>query len=85
MQPYDHASKVLLSALSRPAELGNLAEPEWDALLRQARSANVLSRLAFAVQDQGIGDRLPDHVVEAFRAATNLYEHRRRTILWELA
>ena len=76
MQPHDHSSKVLLSALGRPAGLGDLTEAEWDVLLRQARTANVLSRLAFAVQDQGIADRLPDQVVGAFRAATTVYEHR---------
>ncbi len=84
MQPRDHSSKVLLSALGRPASLGDLTEPEWDVLLRQARTANVLSRLAFAVQDQGIADRLPDKVVEAFRAATVVYKHRRRSIRWEV-
>lgn len=84
MQPRDHASKVLLSALGRPASLGNLTDPEWDVLLRQARTANVLSRLALAAQDQGIADRLPDKVVEAFRAATVVYEHRRRTTRWEV-
>ena len=58
MQPRNHASKVLLSALGRPAGFGDLTEPEWDVLLRQARSANVLSRLASNIQDLGIADRL---------------------------
>ena len=84
MQPRDHASKVLLAALSHPAGLGDLTEPEWDVLLRQARTANVLSRLALAVQDLGNADRLPDQVVEALGAATTVYEHRRRTIRWEV-
>ncbi len=84
MLPRDHASKVLLSALGRPAGLGDLTEPEWDVLLRHARSANVLSRLALAAQDQEIADRLPDKVVAAFRAATVVHEHRRRTVRWEV-
>ena len=84
MQPRDPSSKILLSALGRPAGLGDLTESEWDVLLRQARTANVLSRLAFAVQDLGIAERLPGQVVGAFRAATTVYEHRRRTIRWEV-
>ncbi len=84
MQPRDHASKVLLSALGRPEGLGDLTESEWDVLLRQARSANVLSRLASNVQGQGIADRLPDKVAAALRAAIVVFEHRRRTIRWEV-
>ena len=46
-----------------------LNKPEWDLLIRQARSANVLATLGYLFDSEGISNHIPDqpraHILSA--------------------
>jgi hypothetical protein len=46
-------------ALRNPRALPEWTPAQWEGLIRQARSANLLSRLAFLLEDQGLLERVP--------------------------
>jgi len=46
-------------ALRDPHALAGWTLPQWEALVRQARSANLLSRLAALLEDQGLLEQVP--------------------------
>ncbi|MBS0445811.1 MAG: nucleotidyltransferase family protein [Proteobacteria bacterium] len=50
---------LAIGALIDPAALTRLTLPEWDRLLRQARKAEVLARIAALARARGLMDRLP--------------------------
>ena len=51
--------RLLVGALLQPERLGELELGDWDLLLRQARPADLLARLAILTQRAGVWERLP--------------------------
>lgn len=50
---------AVTSALREPQALPGWTSPQWEALVRQARSANLLSRLAAVAEDAGVLPQVP--------------------------
>lgn len=49
----------LVHALREPRALAGWSLPQWELVLRQARSANLLARLAWLVEEHGLEEAVP--------------------------
>ena len=76
--------RVLADALAQPHTMAGLQTDQWGLLVREARAANVLSRLALAADDLGLTEDLPPKVQEAFAAAADLFAYHRNRLRWEV-
>ena len=78
------ADELVYRSLRDPGILNSLTAPEWDRLLRRARRAGVLSRLAVLseakLRENGLPVRVRDHLVSARLVAA----HHVRNIRWEV-
>lgn len=74
---------ALLEALADPGRLARLPLAAWDGLLRQARHANLLGRLAVTLDAAGelgqVAAPVRPHLVSALRLVT----HQRQGVGWE--
>lgn len=52
-------SSPVVAALRHPRALASWTECQWEMLVRQARAADLLSRIAFLVQEHGLSDAVP--------------------------
>jgi hypothetical protein len=74
---------LLLTALRDPAAV--LAPAEWDLLLRLARRARLLARLAVLVTEAGRREQIPARVVAVMEGAWVYAERRAQLLRWELS
>jgi hypothetical protein len=81
---HNKAAKILLTALSDPAETVTFGVDDWDLLLRLARRTRLLGRLAGCVDDLGLLQNVPEKVAEHFTAARVFVEQRQRMARWEI-
>ncbi|MEQ6340624.1 MAG: nucleotidyltransferase family protein [Gammaproteobacteria bacterium] len=72
------------AALRRPAILADLKLREWDVLLRQARRAGLLGRLAYMVEDHGLWSAIPDSPRQHLRSAAAMADKVGREVRWEV-
>jgi hypothetical protein len=80
-----HTERALLERAIRSAdELAALDSQGLDLVLRVARRARLLGRLAFASLSSGTLQRLPATAVEQLNSALVTADARRRLVLWEL-
>jgi hypothetical protein len=78
-------SKIsLLQALNDPESLFSLGLEQWDLVVRQARRANLLSRLGVLLRSKGELKRVPDQVRPHLIAECNLADQQQRVMKWEL-
>jgi len=84
MRSLDRHSQILLRALSEPESVRDLALGEWGLLLRQARTAKVLARVAVLAADMGLIEQLPEKVQDSLGAARKIFDYRRRILRWEV-
>lgn len=70
--------------LRQPGHLANLSLPEWELLIRQARSGHLLARIASMAQAQGSFDTLPDAPKAHLDAAMVVAEAQQAEALREL-
>lgn len=73
------------AALRQPQQLTFLAPPDWELLIRQARRAGLLARIAFMLDAQGSIDAVPDAPRAHLVAAMNLAGAQHAEVLRELA
>lgn len=73
----------LLAALRDPAAICALDLRAWDDLLRVARRANLISRLADGIDRAGMLDQMPAPVRPHLVAALALARHQRQAVIWE--
>lgn len=73
----------VLGALRDPADVASLSLGQWDDLLRRARNAGVLWRLAELIRRAGVEDTLSPKVQDHLLAARRLADHHRRCVRWE--
>ncbi|KQP22027.1 nucleotidyltransferase family protein [Pseudorhodoferax sp. Leaf267] len=74
----------LLRALRDPAVMAGFGAPQWDLALRQARSADLLGRLAaLARQHDGLLSCLPAPVLRHFSAAQSVVTRQHKAVHWE--
>jgi hypothetical protein len=73
----------LLEVLIAPERMVDLPLAAWDILLRQARQAGLLSRLAVLAEAQGLTPGLPRVVQRHFSAAATAAARQRQAVAWE--
>jgi hypothetical protein len=73
----------LLSVLIQPGSMTDLSLVTWDILLRQARQAGLLSRLAVLAEERGLTSNLPSAVKRHFSAAITAAARQRQAVAWE--
>lgn len=78
------ADDLVLQALRNPAQVVSLGLPDWDRLLRRARNAGVLARLAVQLADLGVDESLPLQVRDHLAAARPVSTQHARVIRWEV-
>lgn len=77
-------SNLLLSALTDPGALAGLPVENWDMLLRQARRARLLPRLALTARLLHLTEQFPDKLRDRLTAAAATGEHNARGVRWEV-
>jgi hypothetical protein len=78
-------SRDLLSrTLRTPDAVTRYSMSEWDLLVRQARAAGLLARLASRFRQHDLMASLPEAVRWHFNAAETLADKQRLAVLWEL-
>jgi hypothetical protein len=75
---------LLVQTILAPEQTRLFSLGQWDDLLRLARSANLLSRLAERLQVNGLFDQVPDQPRQHILSARILSEHQQQAIQWEL-
>ncbi len=76
-------SNLLLSALVDPGSLASRTVEDWDILLRQARRARLLPRLALTARHLGLTEQFPSRLRDHLTAAAATGAHNARGIRWE--
>jgi hypothetical protein len=66
------------------ADTLNFSESEWDLLVRQARSANMLARLCARFEESQLLDKIPQQVKFHFTSAKIAAQALKRSIRWEV-
>ncbi len=79
------ARDLVCAALRQPQSLMSLTLGEWDLLVRQARCARLLARIACILDAQGALDAVPHAAQAHLRAAVLLTEAQHADLLRELA
>lgn len=73
----------LLEVLHGPERMADLPTASWDLLLRQARSAGLLPRLAVLAEAGGMTRELPEAVQRHFSGAATAAARQRQAVAWE--
>lgn len=76
-------STLLMRCLREPGSLPGLSLKQWDGLLRVARGANLLSRLATRAEEAGVLAAVNPAAQPHLVAALVLSRHQREAIQWE--
>lgn len=76
-------SNLLLSALVDPGSLASRTVEDWDILLRQARRARLLPRLALTIGQLDLTEQFPGKLHDHLTAAIATGAHNARGIRWE--
>ncbi len=80
-----HLSRVLLARVLRnPEAVSRFSMSEWDILVRQARAAGLLARLASLFRRHGLATAIPATAQWHFDAAETLADKQRIAVRWEL-
>jgi len=78
-------SRNLLSrTLRTPDVITRFSISEWDMLVRQARAAGLLARLAYLFRQHGLTTAIPEVARWHFDAAETLSDKQRIAVRWEL-
>ena len=76
---------LVATVLREPARLLQLGLPEWDLLIRQARTADLLARIAALLDKRALLDRVPAGPRGALIAAQNLARAQQDEVRREIA
>ena len=75
---------LLVSSMLDPSVLAGLNEAEWDLLIRQARAADLLGRIAISSKKVGMLDRIPAQPRMHIASAAKMAERQQRELRWEV-
>lgn len=75
---------LLIQTLRTPEAIARFSMSEWDLLVRQARAAGLLARLAHRFRQHGLAGAIPAASRWHFDAAETLAHKQRTAVLWEL-
>lgn len=76
--------ELLITAIRHPEAILSYTLGQWDDLIRLARAANLLSKLADALVLAGLLDSVPTGPRQHLISAEILSNHQRQAIQWEL-
>lgn len=74
----------LLDVLIEPERMADLPLEKWDLLVRQARQAGLLARLALLAEERGLTENLPVVVKRHLFAAATAATRQRQAVAWEV-
>ncbi len=77
-------AQILINAIRFPQHLPVAPSRDWDALLRLAKRANLIGRLADGVHHHDVMHALPTQVKTHLESARALTAHQRQAIAWEV-
>ena len=69
--------------LTTPAAVVSWGLPKWDLLIRQARRANLLPRLAVVLDDHGLMGKVPPQARAHLQAAALVPQRQEKAVRWE--
>lgn len=75
---------IVVAALRDPERLADVQLPGWGALIRRARRAGLLGRLATLLADRKRLASVPEQPRRHLEAALAMAEKHRRDVLWEV-
>lgn len=75
---------LLISVLRSPKQALSLSLPDWDLLVRQARSAKLLAHLGITFKVLDLFDRIPEQAQKHLNSAQLMAEHQIRSMRFEL-
>jgi hypothetical protein len=76
--------QTLINAIRYPQRLPGTSLRDWDALIRLAKRANVIGRLAEGVHNHCVMEEVPAPVKIHLESARVLTAHQRQAIAWEV-
>lgn len=79
------ARSLLVGLVARPESLTTLSLEQWDVVVRQARFAGILARLAYALEDLGALGDVPERPRSHLEAEQALTRKLQRDVRWEVA
>lgn len=82
-QPFSAQAQTLIDAIRFPQQLPGTPLRDWDSMLRLAKRANLIGRLAEGIHQHGVMDELPIQVKTHLQSARVLTSHQRQAIAWE--
>lgn len=82
-QSHPFSAQTLIDAIRFPQRLPGTPLRDWDSILRLAKRANLIGRLAEGIHQQGVMDELPIQVRTHLKSARVLTSHQRQAIAWE--
>ena len=78
-------SRLLIEILCNPSAAGHFTPPDWDLLLRQARSANLVAHLGVLLEQQSEGVEIPQRVHRHLAAARLTVKRQNMAVRWEIS
>lgn len=72
------------AALKRPILLADLSLADWDLVLRQARNAALLAKLAHLIEEHGLWNSIPEAPRHHLRSAVAVADKIGREVRWEV-
>lgn len=75
---------LLVTSVQDPTVLTGLNESEWDLLIRQARAADLLGRIATKCNKDGVLDRIPGQPRMHIASAAKMAERQQKELRWEV-
>lgn len=82
-QKYISPEQLLVNAIRYPAGLSGASLRDWDALIRLAKRANLIGRLAEGMHSLGAMNEVPMPVRVHLESARVLTSHQRQAVVWE--
>lgn len=79
-----NSGDLLSRTLRTPETISQFSMSEWDMLVRQARAAGLLARLAHRFREHGLSDAIPSVARWHFDAAETLAHKQQIAVRWEL-
>ncbi|MDO9188773.1 MAG: nucleotidyltransferase family protein [Sulfurimicrobium sp.] len=76
---------LVLQAFRQPDLLISLSLADWDLLLRQARSANLLARLHVVLDERGLLEKVPQQPREHLEWSHATAERHTQAVRWEVS
>jgi hypothetical protein len=75
---------LIVRVLCQPDSIGSLDDADWDILIRQARRANLLGRLADRLASQGLMPAVPSAPARHLASASGMAQRQDQAIRWEV-